>query len=58
MPDMKHKSITPMVKFRYSGSKLSLMQRVALCYIALTTKLTIVTLLRPDVNICFGRCMQ
>ena len=23
------------VKFRYSGSKLSLMQRVALCYIAL-----------------------
>ena len=23
------------IKFRYSGSKLSLMQRVALCYIAL-----------------------
>ena len=24
-----------MVKFRYSGSKLSLMQRVAMCYIVL-----------------------
>ena len=45
-----------MVKFRYSGSKLSLMQRVAVLYSV--TKLTIVTLLRPDVNICFDETIS
>ena len=46
-----------MVKFRYSGSKTKF--NTESCSVLYSvTKLTIVTLLRPDVNICFDETIS